>query len=217
MRPAAPEGMLAIWHDVTAGSEADVSHWYNTEHHAERLGVEGFLSARRYRLAGGEGRQFLSLYRTRTPAVLSSAAYLARLAAPSPRTKDIMPRYRNVTRSVFRVALVRGRPQGGCVASLAGTSPPGNWDIEQVFSGLLQRPGVLRCTWLIAEPASSANGTPEAALRGSADASVAWAVLADTNESQQAVEALATVESALRPAALAQCAAYRLVYAASAL
>lgn len=55
------EGLLAIWHDVVAESEAAVTHWYNTEHHAERLGVEGFLPARRDCLAGGEGRQLMSL------------------------------------------------------------------------------------------------------------------------------------------------------------
>lgn len=208
------QGMLAVWHDVAAGSEALVTDWYNTEHHAERLGVEGFLEARRYRLAGGAGRQFLSLYRTRTPAVLSSPAYLARLGAPSPRTRDIMPRYRNVTRSVFRVARVSGLPQGGCVASLAGTTPPGDWDIEALFAGLQRRTGVLRCVWLLAEAGTSSNGTPEAALRGSADAAVAWAVVIDTNELQDAQAALDAADATLQPSTAAHRAAYRLVYSA---
>jgi hypothetical protein len=208
------EGMLAIWHDVAAGSEAAVTHWYNTEHHAERLSVDGFLSAHRYRLAGGEGRQFLSLYRTRTPAVLSSAAYRARLEAPSPRTREIMPTYRNMSRTVCRLALQHGMPEGGHLATLAGTGAPP--DPEKVFSALLQRPGVLRCRWLLPEdPALVARSTAEGTLRG-ADASVAWAALVDTNEAADALEALATLEAALRPQSVVQRAAYRLVYAARA-
>jgi hypothetical protein len=212
MQNGKQEGMLAIWHDVLAGSEAAVTHWYNIEHHAERLSVEGFLSAHRYRLADGEGRQFLSLYRTRSPAVLSSAAYRARLEAPSPRTREIMPTYRNMSRTVCRLALQHGMPEGGHLATLAGAGAPPN--PEKVFSDLLQRPGVLRCRWLLPEdPALVARSTAEGTLRG-ADASVAWAALVDTNEAADAVQALAALESALRPAQVAQRAAYRLVYAA---
>ncbi len=74
------EGLLAVWHDVAEDSEALVTDWYNTEHHPERVAVEGFLDAKRHRLCGGKGPQFLSLYRTRSPAVLASAPYLARFA-----------------------------------------------------------------------------------------------------------------------------------------
>jgi hypothetical protein len=214
MQNGKPEGMLAIWHDVAAGQEAAVSHWYNIEHHAERLSVEGFLAANRYRLAGGEGRQFLSLYRTRTPAVLSSAAYRARLEAPSPRTREIMPTYRNMSRTVCRLALQHGMAEGGHLATLAGAGEVPAAPIEQVFAGLLQRPGTLRCRWLLPEdPALVARSTAEGALRGG-DASVAWAALVDTNELQEAVAILAALEAALRPAQVAQRAAYRLVYAA---
>jgi len=212
MDKAPNEGMLAIWHDVAAGSEAAVTDWYNTEHHAERLSVDGFLSAHRYRLAGGEGRQFLSLYRTRTAAGLSSVAYRARLEAPSPRTREIMPTYRNMSRTVCRLALQLGAPEGGHLATLAGAGAPP--DPEKVFSALLQRPGVLRCRWLLPEdPALVARSTAEGALRG-ADASVAWAALVDTNEAADALEALHALEAALQPPAVAQRAAYRLVYAA---
>lgn len=212
MQTGNPEGMLAIWHDVLAGREAEVTHWYNIEHHPERLSVEGFLSAHRYRLAGGEGQQFLSLYRTRSPAVLSSAAYRARLEAPTPRTREIMPTYRNMSRTVCRLALQQGLPEGGHLATLAGTGfPP---DPAIVFSDLLQRPGTLRCRWLLPEdPVLVAQSTAEGTLRGG-DASVAWAALVDTNELQEALAILAALEAALRPAQVAQRAAYRLVYAA---
>jgi hypothetical protein len=207
------EGMLAIWHDVAAGNEAVVSHWYNTEHHAERLEVEGFLEAHRYRLAGGEGRQFMSLYRTRDPGVLFSPAYRARLESPTPRTRQMMPTYRNMSRTVCRVERTAGRAEGGCVAALAGTAAPEAWPIDEVFARLLPQPGMLRCRWLLAEPAPAGTDTAESALRGGSDRGVAWAVLVDTNDVAEALAALAALEEALQPAAVAQCAAYRLVYA----
>jgi len=140
-----PQGLLAIWHDVLPGREADVSHWYNVEHHPERLSVDGFLEAHRYRLAGREGRQFMSLYRTRDPGVLFSAAYRARLEAPTPRTRELMPTYRNMSRTACRIALELGRAGGGAVAAFAGASAPGDWPIEDTLARLQERPGVLRC------------------------------------------------------------------------
>lgn len=207
------EGMLAIWHDVAAGNEAVVSHWYNTEHHAERLSVEGFLEAHRYRLAGGDGRQFMSLYRTREPGVLFSPAYRARLESPTPRTREVMPTYRNMSRTACRIALSVGRAEGGCVAALAGTAAPAAWPLGEVFARLLAQPGMLRCRWLLAEPAPAGTNTAESALRGGDDQGVAWAALVDTNEMPEALAALAALEEQLQPAAVAQCAAYRLVYA----
>ncbi len=208
-----PQGMLAIWHDVAAGNEAVVSHWYNTEHHPERLAVEGFLEAHRYRLAGGEGRQFMSLYRTREPGVLFSPAYRARLEAPTPRTRQIMPTYRNMSRTVCRIELVAGQAEGGCVAALAGTAAPADWAVGEIFARLLGQPGMLRCRWLIAQPAPAGTGTAESSLRGGGDQSVAWVALVDTNEPAEALAALSALEDALQPSAVAQCAAYRLVYA----
>jgi len=211
------QGMLAIWHDVAAGNEAVVSHWYNTEHHAERLLIEGFLEASRYRLAGGEGRQFMSLYRTREPGVFSSAAYRARLEAPTPRTREIMPTYRNMSRTVCRIEATLGSAQGGCMAALAGTAAPADWPVAGIFARLLAQTGVLRCRWLLAEPvAASRTATAEFALRGREDRSVAWAALVDTNEAAEALAALSMLEDELHPAAVAQCAVYRLVYAAHA-
>jgi hypothetical protein len=210
-------GVLIIWHDVAAGSDAAITDWYNTEHHAERLGVEGFLEAHRYRLVSGEGRQFLSLYRTRTPAVLSSPAYRARVEAPTPRTRELMPHYRNMSRTVCRLALSRGYAEGGGVATLAGTAPIADAAIDDIFARLLQLRGVLRCRWMVAEPAAMpVLGSAEGALRGGADGSVAWAAVIDANEPQDALDALERLEGELQPEAVVHRAGYRLVYAARA-
>jgi len=209
-------GLLAIWHDVAQGSEDAVTDWYNREHHAERLAVPGFLEARRGRLAGGAGTQFCSLYRTSHPEVLRSPAYLARLGAPSPRTREIMPLYRNMSRTICRIAVEEGGATGGAVACFAGA---GSLDaapvqVHALFAALAKERGVLRHTFLVA--AAAAPDTAEAGLRGGADASVGWAVLVDTNETEEALALLPRIEHSLKdlPGAAAPVhrAAYRIVY-----
>jgi hypothetical protein len=104
-------------------------------------------------------------------------------------------------------------PEGGHLATLAGSGAVPDLSIEKVFSALLQRPGVLRCRWLLPEdPALVARSTAEGALRG-ADKSVSWAALVDTNEAADALQVLDALERDLRPASVAHRAAYRLVYA----
>ena len=57
---AAP-GILAIWNDREE-SIADVyERWYLSEHLPERLGVPGFVAARRYEASKGSPR-FLTFY-----------------------------------------------------------------------------------------------------------------------------------------------------------
>ncbi|HWA38265.1 MAG TPA: hypothetical protein VG873_10410 [Burkholderiales bacterium] len=210
-------GMLAIWHDVAGMAGERIDDWYNHEHHPERLSVPGFLEARRGRLAGGAGPQFCSLYRTTDPAVLQSPAYLARLASPTPRTREIMPLYRNMSRTVSRIALREGDADGGAFACLTGAGAVADVpaEVRALSAELLDTPPVLRCTFLV--PAAVAPQTVEANLRGRADASVGWAMLVDVNEPDQAVSLLAVLRNSLAklPGAAnpLHCAAYRVVYA----
>jgi hypothetical protein len=59
--------------------------WYDLEHLPERLSVPGFRSARRWVLDGkpGDGK-YLATYELDSLAVLTSPAYLARFANPTP-------------------------------------------------------------------------------------------------------------------------------------
>ena len=46
--PLAGKGMLITSMDVDPGDEQDFNLWYDREHLAERVGIEGFLEARRW-------------------------------------------------------------------------------------------------------------------------------------------------------------------------
>jgi hypothetical protein len=41
-------GLLVVRMDVDPGHAAEVNRWYDEEHVPEKLGIEGFLSVRRY-------------------------------------------------------------------------------------------------------------------------------------------------------------------------
>ena len=111
------KGILAIWHDIRPDREADTLDWYDREHHAERLSVPGFLSARRHHAVAGRPKLFIR-YETTGPEVLGSAPYLARINGPTDWTLRAQPTIVDTVRTVYRIADRRGAAEGGLVATL---------------------------------------------------------------------------------------------------
>lgn len=131
-------GFLAIWSDVTAEQETDYLHWLTREHTTERLGVEGFAGVRVYRSLQKDVRRYFIRYELRTPAVLESDTYLARLNAPTPWSKRIMPILGNFARGGGRVLARAGAGHGGVVAALKFDSLPTNAGpalLESIIAG----------------------------------------------------------------------------------
>lgn len=95
-------GLLSVWNRIAAEYEAEFNAWYEAEHLAERLAVPGFRTARRYRSLD-DPLAYGALYDTDSVAVMDSAAYRARLAAPTPRTRAIMARFLDMHRAASRV------------------------------------------------------------------------------------------------------------------
>lgn len=108
--------VLAIWNDRDDAIADLYERWYLTEHLPERLGVPGFVAAQRHEALQGSPR-FFTHYDVASVDVLSSPEYLARLAAPSPLTRQVMAQFRNMVRTACTV-LHRspGAALGGCAA-----------------------------------------------------------------------------------------------------
>jgi hypothetical protein len=96
-------GILAIWNDRVDAIAATYERWLVSEHIPERLAVPGFLEARRYEAVRGTPR-FFTPYVVESPEVLASPDYLARLASPTPLTREVMAGFRNMTRSACTLA-----------------------------------------------------------------------------------------------------------------
>lgn len=111
-------GFLAIWSDVGLEEETDYLHWLTREHTNERLGVNGFLRVRVYRSLEASVRRYFIHYELRSPDVLGSEAYLARLNAPSPWSQRIMPILGNFVRGGGRVLARAGTGEAAFLAAL---------------------------------------------------------------------------------------------------
>jgi hypothetical protein len=83
------QGLLVAMMNPPA-DEAGFNAWYDEEHVPLRLGVAGFLSARRYRAAEAEGPRYLALYDLASVDVLQSEAYLRLWREPSERERNML-------------------------------------------------------------------------------------------------------------------------------
>ncbi len=113
----AGQGVVAIWNDITPEGRGDFYEWHNREHMPERVGIPGFRRGRRYVALAGEP-EFFTLYETDSPEILAGADYLDRLNNPTPWTQHAVAQFRNVARSLCRVALSLGHGQGGMILTL---------------------------------------------------------------------------------------------------
>jgi hypothetical protein len=112
------DGYLAIWSDLAAQDETDWAHWITREHAAERVGINGFLACRIFRALGIAANRYFILYELVDESVVGSPDYLARLNAPTPWSKRIMPKLGNFARGGGRIGASAGIGQGGIVAPL---------------------------------------------------------------------------------------------------
>jgi hypothetical protein len=137
--PMAGKGMLLTSMDIDAADEAEFNRWYDREHLAERVAIEGFLEARRYiahqtslivrsvgvsvdgsvekqlHVTQGVFPKYLCLYSTTTIDVLDSPAYKTRLADPTEWSKKTMARFKNMIRAVARITISRGQGRGAAL------------------------------------------------------------------------------------------------------
>lgn len=168
--------LLAIWSDVPPEQETDYLHWLTREHTAERLGIPGFEAVRVFRAALPGVCRFLILYDLASPAVLTSPAYLARLNAPTPWSRRIMPLLRNFARGGGRVRDWRGHGGGAHLLPLRLDRPPGV--VAPLLEALAAEDRVCAARLLEVDQQGSGVPTDEKALRGG-DQSFAALLLAE--------------------------------------
>lgn len=112
-------GAIIIWNDVAPEGRDAFYSWHIAEHIPERVAIPGFLDGSRYVAVAPDTRpEFLTLYRTAGPAVATSAAYLARLNAPTDWTRRATAHFRNTSRALTHVVHGVGGGLAGVVATI---------------------------------------------------------------------------------------------------
>jgi hypothetical protein len=176
----AGQAALAMWWDMTPAMTPEFEHWHSHEHFPERLALPGFLRASRWRDAGG-GHRFFVLYELERHETLSTPEYLARLNAPTPWSRQLMPHHGNMVRSQCRVLASRGGGVARCALTLRLKPAAGGADALQAHLGRLAeravaQPGITGAHLLATEtPALAA--TVEQKIRGGADRAADWIVV----------------------------------------
>lgn len=144
-------GILSLWKDCVAGHEAEMEHWFQSEHLAERVGVPGFRRGRRYEAVEAR-RHLFTYYETDTPEVLTSAFYLERLDNPTPLTRRIMSGIMvNMSRTICRVEHSAGNYRGAFAVTAILADADSGCDAA-IIANLASMPGVARAqSWASAE------------------------------------------------------------------
>ncbi|QUS38877.1 hypothetical protein RPMA_08585 [Tardiphaga alba] len=125
--PIAGSGMLMTSMDIGAAHEQEFNQWYDREHLAERVAIDGFLEARRY-VAVNAAPKYLGLYSTATFDVLDSPAYRTALANQTAWSLANIGRFKNMLRSVARITISRGIGRGAALGLVRIQPPDGNVD-----------------------------------------------------------------------------------------
>lgn len=186
------QGAITIWQDVRPDVHPDVHpdaraeffEWHNREHIPERVGIAGFLCARRWAAIDG-APEFFTLYETANPQVHTSAGYLDRLNNPSPWTRRFAPNMVNNIRSLCRVAFSAGQGQGGLLVTLRYDVAPESAQAqlrlltEQILPKLIESPGITGAHLCLADKAASSIQTEEKKSRPQAALVPTWVILVE--------------------------------------
>ncbi|WP_368622551.1 hypothetical protein [Paraburkholderia sp. BR13444] len=175
-------GVVAIWHDLLPEAKDEFYEWHNREHMPERAGIPGFRRGRRF-IALDAGPEYFNLYEADTVEVLGAQDYLSRLNTPTPWTKQVVPSFRSVARSICHVAYTDGVGQGAYLTTVRFDVP--STVHTEVVRGLRQRvlpplvdmAGITGVHLCLADEAVSKVETAEKRARSEGTQVPTWIVL----------------------------------------
>lgn len=212
-------GIVAIWHDLLPEAKDDFHEWHDREHMPERVGIPGFRRGRRYVAING-APEYFNLYEADSAEVLAGQDYLNRLNTPTPWTRRVVPSFRNVARSICRVAFTQGVGSGGVMLTLRFALDPARRDAlvdnlrRSVLPPLVYRKGIAGIHVGLADEAASSVETAERKARADATLVPSWVVLVEGISVPDVEDAAAPIVTALRAEGAAQVdqAVYRLEF-----
>ncbi|HUA55691.1 MAG TPA: hypothetical protein VMB81_26130 [Candidatus Sulfotelmatobacter sp.] len=184
-------GMLITFMDIAPADEAEFNRWYDGEHIAERVGIPGFIAARRFVAApdaGNPSPKYLAYYEAETLAVLGGEAYRRALNNQTAWSRAVMARFVAPGRIIAAVKASRGQGRGGWTAFVRCAPATGRADALAAWLGgaldrLVAAPGIVGAHFLVNDPALSlpldADGKPVA---GAPPAPTTWILIVEATQ-----------------------------------
>jgi hypothetical protein len=212
-------GVVALWHDVGPEAKEEFHEWHSRERMPERVGIPGFRRGRRYVAVNG-APEFFVLYEADSPEVLGGIDFQNRLNAPSEWSRRVVPKFRNVARSICRVVVTSGTGSGGVLLTsrfeIDAAHRAGSLEAltRRILPALSQRSGIAGVHLCLADEALSTLDSAERQLLADAPRVPGWIVLIEGNSAadvRTAQEALAPGLQAHNVSAL-ESATYRLEF-----
>jgi hypothetical protein len=209
--PLAGQGMLITSMDVPREHEDEYNIWYDREHLAERVAIDGFLEARRW-IAVEASPKYFCTYSTAKFEDLSGPAYQRALASQTDWSRQNIGRFQNMIRVVGRIGASRGQGRGAALAVVRLRPAAGQQDalrakVRELLDPAML-PGIISLHLIESDPNLSKSLTePDKPNPGAAD----WFVLVEGTD-VDAVRALALKRFADTGAAVVTTGTYRLMW-----
>jgi hypothetical protein len=196
-------GVVAQWHDLAPDAKEEFYEWHSRERMPERVGVPGFRRGRRYIAVSG-APEFFVLYEADSAEVLGGIDFLNRLNAPSEWSRRVVPKFRNVARSICRVVVTSGTGCGGVLLTscfdIDAAHRAGSLEAltRRILPALSQRSGIAGVHLCIADEALSRIDSAERQLHADTPRVPGWIVLIEGNSAADVRTAHEALEPGLR-------------------
>lgn len=155
MTQASARAFLALWNGTSGPQiQPEYETWHSFEHVPERVGLPGFVEARRYR-ALGPGRPYFTCYWLHSREALASAAYREVVAHPTPWSARMRGELRDFLRLPCDLAGAHGVASAARLATLqlrcADTAALGAC-LDPLLRALVADAGLVCAHWGLAHP-----------------------------------------------------------------
>jgi len=131
---------LALWNDVDPARDAEYNCWHTFEHVPERVGVDGFLSGRRYVARERSEDRYFTLYELDALSTLDGPAYTDVVDRPTEWSRSMRPSLRNFLRCPCRTVLTMGAGTAASIATLRFGVGPATSDVDAGTAGSVLQP-----------------------------------------------------------------------------
>lgn len=176
------QAAVLVWNDVADEGREQFYEWHDKEHIPERLAIPGFRRGRRF-ISRAHSPEWFTMYEADDLSVATSAAYLARLNAPTPATVGTLKYFRNTSRAVCRVVHSVGSSTGGHLLAMRLSVPDEqsaamcSYLCGEAFPRTMALTGIVACHLYAADEDASHADTAESSTRKFDVPS--WAVLCE--------------------------------------
>lgn len=108
---------LALWNDFDPARDDEYNLWHTFEHVPERVGIEGFISGRRYVARERTEKRYFTLYELDGLAALDGPEYRDVVDRPTEWSAAMRPSFRSFLRSPCETIITTGLGMGGAIAT----------------------------------------------------------------------------------------------------